>query len=473
MLIYKSLMEDNNMSDLNGAAGRRITSLLDAGSFVEIGGGVMARSTDFNLGEKKAPSDGVITGYGTVDGSLVYVYSQDPSVLGGTIGEMHARKIVNIYRMAMKTGAPVVGIIDCGGVRLQESTDALNALGSLMRQEVMASGVIPQITAVLGNCGGGMSVVAGLSDFTYLEGSKGRLFVNAPDAVKENSKDKCDMSAADYQAESGNADFVGTEAEIFAQIRALLGMLPGNNEDDGEIIPTADDLNRQTVGLENYASAADQLAVLADDNIFVETKKENGKAVVTGFMRLNGATVGAVANNGGELKTCGVNKAADFIRFCDAFSIPVVTLVNVEKMAQTACTEKRMPKAASRLVSAYAEATVPKVTVVSGKAYGTPYVVMGSKAVGADMVFAWDKAEIGVMDAKSAAKILFDGSDADTIKKGAEEFKNLQQNVTSAAARGYVDTIIAPADTRKYLIGALDMLYTKREMRPDKKHGTV
>lgn len=463
------------MSDLNGAAGRRLSSLLDAGSFVEIGGGITARSTDFNLGEKKAPSDGVITGYGTVDGNLVYVYSQDPSVLGGTIGEMHARKIVNIYRMAMKTGAPVVGIIDCGGVRLQESTDALNALGSVMRQEVMASGVIPQITAVLGGCGGGMSVVAGLSDFTYLEGEKGRLFVNAPDAVKENSKDKCDMSAADFQAEAGNADFVGSEAEIFAQIRSLLGLLPGNNEDDGEILQTSDDLNRSVAGIEGLEGAADKLACLADDGVFVETKKAHGGAVVTGFMRLNGATVGAVANNCkcGELKGCAVNKAADFISFCDAFSIPVVTLVNVEKMAQTSCTEKRMPKAASRLVAAYAEATVPKVTVVTGKAFGTPYIVMGSKAVGADMVYAWPNAEIGVMDAKSAAKILYDGSDAETLKKGAEEFRSLQQNVSSAAARGYVDTIIEPADTRKYLIGALDMLYTKREMRPDKKHGTV
>ena len=460
------------MSDLNGAAGKRITSLLDAGSFVEIGGCVTARSTDFNLGEKKAPSDGVITGYGTVDGSLVYIYSQDPSVLGGTIGEMHARKIVNIYRMAMKTGAPVIGIIDCGGVRLQESTDALNALGGLMRQEAMASGVIPQITAVLGGCGGGLSVVAGLSDFTFVESANGRLFVNAPDAVKGSSKDKCDMSAAEYQAESGNADFIGTEAEIFAQIRALIGLLPCNNEDDGEIVPTSDDANRLVTGIENYKEVTDQLACLADNNLFVETKKYYGTGIVTGFMRLNGAVCGVVANSLNELRGKAVNKAADFVNFCDAFSIPVVTVVNAEKMSQTACTEQRMPKAASRLVAAYAEATVPKVTVVAGKAYGTPYILMGSKAVGADMVYAWPAAEIGIMDAKSAAKILC-GGDAEALKKTADEFKSLQQNVSSAAARGYVDTIIEPAETRKYLIGALDMLYTKRELRPDKKHGTI
>lgn len=457
------------MSDLKGAAGRRISSLLDANSFVEIGGGVTARSTDFNLSGKKEPSDGVITGYGTVNGSLVYVYSQDSSVLNGTIGEMHARKIVNIYRLALKTGAPVVGMIDCGGVRLEESTDALNAMGRIMQSEALASGVIPQITAVFGSCGGGMSVVAGLSDFTYLESQKGRMFVNAPDAVRDNC---CATDSVDFRSKCGSVDFVGSEAEIFAEMRSLLSLLPCNNEDDGEVVPTADDPNRSVAGIEN-GDARLALSLLADDGIFTEIKKAFGEGVACGFMRLNGVTVGAVANVDAELKTGAVRKAADFINFCDAFSIPVVTLANAEKLAQTACTEKGMGAAGAALVSAYANATVPKVTVVAGKAYGTSYIMMGSKAVGADMVYAWPQAEIGVMDAKAAAKILYADGDAAAIREGAAAFSSLQQNVSSAAARGYVDTVIEPADTRKYLIGALDMLYTKREMHPDKKHGTV
>ncbi|MDO4478364.1 MAG: carboxyl transferase domain-containing protein [Lachnospiraceae bacterium] len=460
------------MSDLNGAAGKRISSLLDANSFVEIGGGVTARSTDFNMDEKKAPSDGVITGYGTVGGNLVYVYSQDAAVLGGTIGEMHARKIVNIYKMAMKTGAPVVGLIDCGGVRLQESTDALDAVGSIYMSEVMASGVIPQITAVFGSCGGGLSVIPALSDFSFVESSKGRVFVNTPDAIIGNTIDKCDTAAASYQAEKGNVDFVGTEEEVFANMRALLALLPCNNEDDGEIVATNDDPNRAVTGIDGV-TAAGQLALLADNGAFMEVKKDFATSMITGFMRMNGVTVGAVANNDKELRGRGAAKAASFIKFCDAYGIPVVTLVNVEKFSQSKCGEITMPKSAASLVYAYADATVPKVTVVTGKAYGTPYVVMGSKSVGADMVYAWPKAEIGVMDAKAAAKILYADADAETLKEGAAKFSSLQQSVSSAAARGYVDTIIDPQDTRKYVIGALEMLYTKREDRPVKKHGTV
>jgi len=464
------------MNDLTTAAGRRITSLLDANSFVEIGGQITARSTDFNLGEAKAPSDGVITGYGTVDGSLVYVYSQDSSVLGGTIGEMHARKIVNIYKLARKTGAPIVGMLDCGGLRLEESTDALDALGKIYRSEVMSSGVIPQITAVFGSCGGGLSIVPSLSDFTYMESGSGSYFVNSPDAIKDNSRDKCDTSASDFQSKAGNIDFTGTEEEIFADMRALLSMLPCNNEDEGEIVSCADDLNRSCAGIETVLNDAPQaLSMIADNGVFTETKKDYGTSIVTGFMRLNGSTVGAIANNGedGELMGKAVLKASKFLSFCDAFNIPVLTLVNAKGFCRTQCSEERMPRAAASLIFGYANATVPKVTVIAGKAYGTPYVIMGSKAVGSDMTYAWKDAEIGVMDADAAAKILYDGKDADTIKKGAEDFKALQQNVNSAAAHGYVDTVIEPQDTRKYVIGAFEMLYTKRENRPDRKHGTV
>lgn len=232
------------MSESQSAAGRRITSLLDANSFVEIGGQVTARSTDFNLSAKSTPSDGVITGYGTVDGSLVYVYSQDAAVLGGTIGEMHAKKITNIYRLARKMGAPVVGMLDSNGVRLEESTDALNSLGRLYRSLVMTSGLVPSVMAVFGNCGGGLSFLPALADFTFMESTQAKLFVNAPDTIEGSSADRLDNRTADFQSENGNVDFTGTENEIFENIRKLIGFLPFNNEDDGSAVPCTDDLNR-------------------------------------------------------------------------------------------------------------------------------------------------------------------------------------------------------------------------------------
>lgn len=464
------------MSLTVSAAGRRIISLLDANSFVEIGGQVTARSTDFNLSAAQTPSDGVITGYGTVDGSLVYIYSQDASVLGGTVGEMHAKKITRIYQLARRTGAPVIGLIDCAGIRLEESTDALDSLGRIMKSQVMASGLIPQITGIFGGCGGGLSILPALSDFTFMEAENAHLFVNAPDAVEGNSKDKLDTSSAEYQLKQGNIDFAGTEQEVYAAMRELITMLPLNNEDEGLMGENADDLNRLTAGLKDtIGDAAETLKLISDNGLFFETKPGYGNCVVTGFIRLNGYTVGAVANRGNVDVICakGAEKAAEFISFCDAFNIPVLTLANAKGFANTECTEKLMQKAAARLAYAYADATVPKVTVVTGKAYGSAYILMGSKAIGADMVFAFDSAEIGTMDPKMAAKILSDGADDAALKETEKEYTALQQSVTSAARRGLVDTIISDADTRKYVIGAFEMLYTKREDRPDKKHGTV
>ena len=461
------------MSKTQNAAGSRIASLLDANSFVEIGAQVTARSTDFNLSAASAPSDGVITGYGTIDGSLVYVFSQDVSVLGGTIGEMHAKKITGLYKMACKTGAPVIGLLDCGGIRLEESTDALAALGAIMKRQAMASGLIPQITAVFGSCGGGLSVIPSLSDFTFIE-ADAKLFVNSPDAIEGNSADKVDTSSAAFQMEAGNADFCGTEAEICAAIRDLIVMLPANNEDEGPCAEVADDLNRACTGLAStLADGADTLKILSDSGIFFETQRCRSTCVVTGFIRLNGYTVGAVATRGTTVCAGGMIKAAEFIGFCDAFNIPVLTLANVTSFKASEFSEKRAAKAAGRLAYAYASATVPKVTVVTGKAYGSPYVVFGSKTIGADMVYAWPDAEIGTMDPKMAAKIMCGDADAAALRQTAADYAALQQSVTSAARRGYVDTIISDADTRKYVIGAFEMLYTKREDRPDKKHGTV
>ena len=469
-------------------ASQRIMSLLDENSFVELGALVKARATDFNLKQTETPSDGVVTGYGVIDGNLVYVYSQDASVLNGSVGEMHAKKITNLYDLAMKTGAPVIGLIDSAGLRLQEATDALNAFGEIYLKQTMASGVIPQITAIFGSCGGGLAMIPTLTDFTFMEEKNAKLFVNSPNALDENEISKCDTSAASFQsAEAGIVDVVADEATIFAQIRELVAMLPSNNEDDDSIIECTDDINRVCAELENcVGDTSIALSQLSDNGVFFETKADYAKEMVTGFIKLNGATVGAVANRtevyadgavaekfDAVLTANGCDKAADFINFCDAFQIPVLSLTNVKGFKATKCSEKRIAKAVARLTYAFANATVPKVNVVIGKALGSAYVAMNSKAIGCDITMAWPNAEIGAMEASLAAKILCDGQGAEKIAECKEEYAALQNNVNSAAARGYVDHIVAPQDTRKYVIGAFEMLFTKREDRPVKKHGTV
>ena len=471
-------------------ASQRIAALLDDNSFVEIGGLVTARATDFNLKPNETPSDGCITGYGVINGNLVYVYSQDASVLNGTIGEMHAKKITNLYDLAMKTGAPVIGLIESAGLRLQEATDALAAFGEIYLKQTMASGVIPQITAVFGTCGGGLGLFPTMTDFTFMEEKNAKLFVNAPNALDGNVITKCDSSSAKFQAEeSGIVDVVADEATILEKVRELVSFLPANNEDDASFLEDCtDDLNRvnpEIAGCVGDTSVA--LSILADDNNFFEVKSGYAKNMVTGFLRLDGVTVGAVANRSeicdeegkvaekldAVLTAEGCEKAAEFVNFCDAFGIPVLTLTNVKGYEATLTSEKTIAKAAAKLTYAFADATVPKVNVVIGKALGTAYVVMNSKAIGADITMAWPDAQIGAMDGKLAAKIMYDGQGADVINEKAAEYEALTLNVTSAAKRGYVDQIVNAADTRKYVIGAFEMLFTKSEDRPAKKHGTV
>ena len=471
-------------------ASQRIAALLDDNSFVEIGGLVTARATDFNLKPNETPSDGCITGYGVINGNLVYVYSQDASVLNGTIGEMHAKKITNLYDLAMKTGAPVIGLIESAGLRLQEATDALAAFGEIYLKQTMASGVIPQITAVFGICGGGLGLFPTMTDFTFMEEKNAKLFVNAPNALDGNVITKCDSSSAKFQAEeSGIVDVVADEATILEKVRELVNFLPANNEDDASFLEDCtDDLNRvnpEIAGCVGDTGVA--LSILADDNNFFEVKSGYAKNMVTGFLRLDGVTVGAVANRSeicdeegkvaekldAVLTAEGCEKAAEFVNFCDAFGIPVLTLTNVKGYEATLASEKAIAKAAAKLTYAFANATVPKVNVVIGKALGTAYVVMNSKAIGADITMAWPDAQIGAMDGKLAAKIMYDGQGADVINEKAAEYEALTLNVTSAAKRGYVDQIVNAADTRKYVIGAFEMLFTKSEDRPAKKHGTV
>ncbi|MDY3796015.1 MAG: carboxyl transferase domain-containing protein [Agathobacter sp.] len=467
---------------------QRIAKLVDENSFMEIGSLVTARSTDFNLTAAKTPSDGVIIGHGLIDGNLVFVYSQDASVLNGTIGEMHAKKIASVYDMAMKMGAPVIGFIDCGGIRLQESVDALDGFGQIYAKEVAASGIIPQICAVFGNCGGGMSVVPALCDFAFIESTNGKMFVNSPDSICGNTIEKCDTSSAEFQSENnGCIDMVGSEDEIMQEIRQLVTMLPSNNEGDVYTDTCEDDLNRicnsmaEMIGDPRYL-----LSEISDGHVFVETKSAFAPNMVTGFVKLNGMTVGAVATctqkydaegklaeeYKNSLTAKGCNKAAEFIQFCDAYSIPVLSLTNVNGFKACMCSEKNLAKALARMTYAFSNATCPKVNLITGEAFGSAYVSFNSKSVGADLVYAYPTAKIGMMNSELAAKIMYPDADSAELSAKAADYDKLQSSVSSAAARGYVDLIIEPADTRKYLVAAFEMLYSKCEFAPEKKHGT-
>lgn len=470
-------------------ARQRIDSLLDQNSFVEIGAKVRARSTDFDLKLTETPSDGVITGYGVINGNLVYVYSQDASVLNGTVGEMHAAKIARLYDMAIKMGAPIIGLVESAGFRLQEATDALNAFGNIYLKQATASGVIPQITAVFGNCGGALAISSAMSDFTFMEEKKAKLFVNAPNCIDGNSESKCDTASADYQAkETANVDVVADEATIIEKMRDLVSILPQNNDGEGFFEETEDDLNRACASLKaSIGDPAIALSQISDNAVVFETKAAYAPEVVTAFIKLNGATVGVVANRtvlydeNGEvaekfaplMTAKGCDKASEFVTFCDAFEIPVLTLTNVKGFKACECCEKKIAKAAAKLTYAFANASVPKVNVIVGEAFGSAYVCMNSKGVGADITIAWPDAKIGSMDAKHAAQIMCEGKGFDAIDKCAKEYEEIQNNVMSAAARGYVDEIVEPEDTRKYIIGAFEMLYSKNDMSPIKKHGTV
>ena len=477
------------MSNSNTMSAKdRIASLVDENSFVELGAGITKRSTDFNMQEKSVPADGVITGYGLIQNNPVYVYSQDASALNGTIGEMHAKKIAHIYELAMKTGVPVIGLIDCAGMRLQESTDALAGFGKIYKMKAKASGVIPQISAIFGNCGGGVAVMAAMSDFTFMEQNNGKLFVNSPNTLEGNYTDKLDTASADFQKSASVVDMIcDGEAEVFENVRNLVSILPENNNEIGGMEECLDDLNRLVPDFAaEIKDPAAALEDLGDNNFFLELKKDFAKEMVTGFISLDGMTVGCVANrtavygeDGSEqesfearLTSDGCDKAASFIKTCDAFNIPVLTLTNVEGFATTVEEEKTIASKAAALTAAFAEADVPKVNLITGNAYGSAYITMNSKHIGADMVFALPDAKIGMMDAQVAAKIMYaDDKDADLSAKAAEFAA--QSGTEAAAARGYIDSIISPEAARKQLIFAFELLFTKSEYPIGKKHGTI
>ncbi|MBR1864931.1 MAG: carboxyl transferase [Lachnospiraceae bacterium] len=468
------------------SASDRIASLLDDSSFVEVGAYVTARSTDFNTQDHETPADGVVTGYGTIDGRLVYVYSQNTDVLGGSVGEMHAAKIERIYDMALKMGAPVIGLVDCAGLRLQEATDSLNAFGKIYLKQSMASGVVPQITGIFGVCGGGSAIIPALSDVTFMVRDNAKLFVNSPNALDNNYTEKLDTASASYQ-EQNNAlvdEVLEDDLAVLGRIRQIITFLPSNNEDDSNLAECVDDLNREIPNLEGLAEDARAvLTHIADDNVFVELKKEYAKDMLIGFIRLNGNTIGCVANqgkDGGEvLSTKGAYIAAEFVQFLDAFQIPVLTLTNVKGFKATVAEEAGIAKAVAKLTYAFANATVPRVNLVMGNAMGSAYLAMNSKATGTDIEYAWPTAKIGTMDPDQAVKIIYadeltkDGYDKEKIAAAKADYTRKMSSAEASAKRGYVDDIIEGAATRKRLIAAFEMLYTKREDRPFKKHGAV
>lgn len=447
------------------SARQRIESLVDANSFVEIGSMITKRNTDFNMQEKAVPADGVITGYGVVDSNLVYIYSQDVTALHGSVGEMHAKKIASIYEMAIKAGAPVIGLIDCAGIRVQEAMDALAGFGEIYMAKVKASGVIPQISAILGSCGGGVAISSKLGDIILMDEQNGNLFVNSPNAIAGNRIEKCDTSAASFQAEAGNVDLVcANESEVLTKIRELIDLLPAN-AGVAAMTESSDDANRVLTGFDGYAKdASAALTQIADDTKFIELKAEYGKEMVTGLLSLDGVTVGAIANSAeGILSTAGCKKAEQFTYFCDAFGIPIVTLTNVKEYAATMEEEKTISQAVADLTYAFASADVPKINVITGEAYGSAYVTMNSKHIGADLVLALDSAKVGVMDAKVAAQIMCEdeisgaSNTKEALEEKAKEFDKLQNGAEAAARRGYVDNVIPGDQIRKHLIYALQM----------------
>lgn len=443
----------------------RINALLDADSFVEIGKHILGEKTDFNPEPTENRGDGVITGYGLVNGKLVYVFSQDSSVLKGSIGKMHGRKISKLYALALKSKSPVIGLIDCGGLRISEGLDGMEELGNIFIQQTMASGIIPQILGVFGNCGGGLSLMNAMADFTFLEAGKGKLYMNPP-AVVEHNKD------FDFFPMNQRADGIGCESEIIGKIRELIDILPASNKEDAEILKTDDDLNRMIPDIEEYKEDGRKLVTaISDSNLFLEVKAMQNEEVVTGFIKLNGVTTGAIAVCGTELTSGGCNKAREFIAFLNAFDIPLVTLINVLEFKNTLEEEAIVGRAAGLLTKVLIHCDIPKINVIVGRGIGSTYLVLNSKHIGADVVLAWEGSKIGVISSEHAAKVFCKGEkDLSQLIEAEEKYSNQQNNTKYSAGKGYIDDIIKPQETRQRIIAAMEMLYYKEEARPKKKH---
>ncbi|WP_312700079.1 carboxyl transferase domain-containing protein [Sedimentibacter sp.] len=478
-------------------ARERVLSLLDEKSFVEIDAFVEHRCVNFGMEKKVVPGEGVVTGYGTINGRLVYIYAQDFTVIGGSLGEMHAAKIAKTQEMALRVGAPIIGINDSGGARIQEGVDALSGYGKIFYNNTISSGVIPQISVILGPCAGGAVYSPAITDFIFMVQNTSKMFITGPNVIETVTGEKVSPEklggAMTHNSISGVAHFVDdSEEECMNHIRRLISFLPQNNLELTPSQPVSDDLNRMDEILneivpDNPNKAYDMKDVinkLADDGEFLEYQPYYAMNIITGFMRLNGSSVGVIASQPKVLAGCldinASDKAARFIRTCDAFNIPLLSLMDVPGFLPGTTQEfGGIIRHGAKMLYAFSEATVPKVTVITRKAYGGSYIAMCNKELGADMVLAWPTAEIAVMGPDGAANIIFKKEIEEAEDKNAKrnemiaEYRNKVANPYTAAARGYVDAVIEPAETRKRIISAFDMLAGKRVLRPEKKHGNI
>ncbi len=478
-------------------ARERLDILLDPGSFRELDAFVSHRSHDFGLEKNRYPSDSVVTGWGTINGRLVYVFSQDFTVMGGSVSEVHAEKICKVMDMAMKTGAPLIGLNDSGGARIQEGVASLGGYADIFLRNTLASGVIPQLSVIMGPCAGGAVYSPSLTDFIFMVKDTSYMFVTGPDVVKQVTHE--DVTSEElggssvHASKSGVCHLVGeNETNTLLLTREILGYMPQNNMEDAPFVPSQDDPLRADPELDTIVPDSpnkpydikEVINRVVDDGIFFEIHAEYAANIVVGFARLGGHSVGIVANQpmvlAGVLDIDASNKAARFIRFCDCFNIPVITFVDVPGfMPGTAQEHNGIIIAGAKLLYAYCEATIPKLTVTTRKAYGGAYCVMSSKHIRGDLNLAWPTAEIAVMGPEGAVEIIYrrdlkDAADPVAMKAElAAEYRRKLANPYVAAERGYVDDVIEPRETRARLINGLEVLQNKRDSNPPKKHGNI
>lgn len=478
-------------------ARERMNLLFDEGTFVELDAFVTHRCVNFGMEKQEAPGEGVVTGYGMVDGRLVYAFAQDFTVVGGSLGEMHAAKIVKVQENALKVGAPLVGMNDSGGARIQEAVDALSGYGKIFYRNTIASGVIPQISAIMGPSAGGAVYSPAITDFIYMVDQTSKMFITGPQVIKtvtgEDVSAEALGGAMTHNTVSGVAHFVAANDEdCIAQIRRLLSFLPSNNMEIAPTYATEDDVNRIIPELDdllpdNPNKPYDMLDIIkriVDDEDYYEVQPYFAKNIITCFARVNGQSVGIIANQPKFLAGCldinASDKAARFIRTCDAFNVPLLNIVDVPGFLPGTNQEYGgIIRHGAKMLYAYSEATVPKVTLIVRKAYGGSYIAMCNKELGADMVLAWPNAEIAVMGPQGAANIIFRNDIKNAANPEEERAKKIQAYTEEfatpykAAERGYVDDVIEPNATRPRLVDAFNMLASKRETRPAKKHGNI
>ena len=503
--LYKDFEALNKEASLGGglnriekqhACGRmtareRIEMLLDKGTFNELDKFVVHRCTNFGMDKNKIPGDGMVSGYGKIDGRLVFVYAYDFTAYGGTLSATNAAKIVKVQQLALKNGAPIIALNDSGGARIQEGVNSLAGYASIFYQNTMASGVVPQLSAILGPCAGGACYSPALTDFIFMVRGNSHMFVTGPDVVKAVTHEMVGKEelggAVTHASVSGVAHFLGdSEKEVILEIRELLSFLPANNMEDAPCVPCRDDIRREVTGLREVIpddpnipyDMKEVIVPVVDDGYFFEVMPDFAKNIVIGFARLGGRTVGIVANQpaflAGVLDIDASDKAARFIRFCDCFNIPLVTFEDVPGFLPGTVQEHNgIIRHGAKVVYAFAEATVPKVTLITRKAYGGAYIVMASKLTGADINLAFPNAEIAVMGAEGAVNILFRNADNEKRAELTEEYRERFANPFRAAELGYIDEVILPEQTRAKLIAALEMAQNKNVSNPPKKHGNM